>query len=79
VITLSDTGEGMTSDQLAHIFERFYRGDTARDRDAGGAGIGLTIAKGLTEAQGGTLTAASPGPGRGATFTLTLRSADRPD
>ncbi|WP_143341132.1 ATP-binding protein, partial [Corynebacterium bouchesdurhonense] len=55
-----------------HIFERFYRGDAARSRDNGGAGIGLTISKALIEAHGGTLTATSPGPGRGAVFALRL-------
>ena len=72
VIRVADTGEGIGAEQLPHIFERFYRGDTARDRDHGGSGIGLTIAKALAEAHGGTLTADSPGPGGGAVFTLTL-------
>ena len=72
VIRVADTGEGIGAEQLPHIFERFYRGDTARDRDHGGSGIGLTIAKALAEAHGGTLTADSPGPGRGAVFTLVL-------
>ena len=44
----------------------------ARSRDNGGAGIGLTISKALIEAYGGTLTATSPGPGRGAEFALRL-------
>ncbi|MFZ1412119.1 MAG: HAMP domain-containing sensor histidine kinase [Micropruina sp.] len=74
-ITVTDTGEGMTPDQLSHIFERFYRGDTARDRDAGGSGIGLTIAKALAETHGGSLTASSEGPGRGSSFVLTLPAA----
>lgn len=47
-------------------------GDAVRSRDNGGAGIGLTISKALIEAHGGTLTATSPGPGRGAVFTLRL-------
>lgn len=72
VIAVSDTGEGMTSDQLAHIFERFYRGDGARERDAAGSGIGLTIARALARAHGGTLTAHSEGPGQGATFEVRL-------
>lgn len=46
--------------------------DTVRSRDNGGAGIGLTISKALIEAHGGTLTATSPGPGRGAVFALRL-------
>ena len=63
-------GEGIPPGQLGHIFERFYRGGAARSRDNGGAGIGLTISKALIEAHGGTLTASSPGPGRGAVFAL---------
>lgn len=72
LIHVADDGEGIPPDQLRYIFERFYRGDAARSRDAAGAGIGLTISKALIEAHGGTLTATSPGPGRGAVFTLRL-------
>lgn len=77
-VTVADTGDGMTEEQLAHIFERFYRGDTARARDRAGSGIGLTIAKALAEAHGGSLTATSPGPGAGATFILTLPAPQSP-
>jgi signal transduction histidine kinase len=72
ILAVSDTGEGMTREQLAHIFERFYRGDSARVTDRGGSGIGLTIARAIVEAHGGRLTASSAGPRRGATFTVTL-------
>ena len=71
-ISVADTGQGMTAEQLAHIFERFYRGDAAREADKGGSGIGLTIAKALAEAHGGSLTATSDGEGTGATLRLTL-------
>jgi signal transduction histidine kinase len=71
-IVIADTGEGITPEHLPHIFERFYRVDTARDRARGGSGIGLTIAGALITAHGGTLTAASDGPGCGAQFTITL-------
>jgi signal transduction histidine kinase len=70
--TVSDTGEGMTADQLQHVFERFYRGDHARDRERQGSGIGLTISRAIVAAHGGTLTAASPGPGHGSVFTATV-------
>ena len=72
LIHVADDGEGIPPGQLGHIFERFYRGDAARSRDNGGAGIGLTISKALIEAHGGTLTATSPGPGGGAVFALRL-------
>jgi signal transduction histidine kinase len=71
-ITISDTGEGIAAEHLPHIFERFYRADAARDRAHGGSGIGLTIARALITAHGGTLTAASDGPGTGTRFTITL-------
>jgi len=69
---VTDTGEGIGSEHLAHVFDRFYRADTARDRNAGGSGIGLSISKALVEAHGGTITVASAGPGRGSTFTVLL-------
>lgn len=71
-ITVRDTGEGIADDHLGRIFERFYRVDSARDRDHGGAGIGLTIAKAIVEAHGGHITAHSEGLGTGTTFTITL-------
>ena len=77
-ISVADTGQGMTAEQLAHIFERFYRGDAARQADKGGSGIGLTIAKALAEAHGGTLTATSDGEDAGATLRLTLRRRTHP-
>lgn len=79
VISVTDTGDGLTPNQLTQVFERFYRADSARNRDAGGAGIGLTIARGLARAHGGTLTASSPGPGHGSTFTLALPAAPTTD
>ena len=54
------------------MFERFYRADSARDREHGGAGLGLAIAKALVEAHGGAISVASAGPGGGATFTLAM-------
>lgn len=72
VIEVVDTGEGIPEGSLGKVFERFYRADTARDRDHGGAGIGLAISKALVEAHGGSITARSGGPGRGAAFELRL-------
>jgi signal transduction histidine kinase len=71
-ITVTDTGEGIAAEHLPHVFERFYRADPARDGAHGGSGIGLSIARALVAAHGGTLTAASAGPGAGASFTITL-------
>jgi signal transduction histidine kinase len=77
-IRVTDTGEGIAPEHLPHIFERFYRADTARDQAHGGSGIGLTIARALATAHGGTLTAASDGPGTGAQLTITLPGAPDP-
>lgn len=71
-ITVTDTGIGLTAEQLAHIFERFYRVDKSRSRAGGGSGIGLTISKHLVEVHNGRLTAASPGLNQGSTFTIVL-------
>lgn len=71
-IEVGDTGDGLTGEQLSQVFERFYRGDSARDRDHGGSGIGLTISKALVEAHGGRITAQSDGLGAGSTFTVVL-------
>jgi signal transduction histidine kinase len=70
-VSVADTGEGIPADELALIFERFYRVDRSRTRKTGGSGLGLTIAKRLVEAHGGTIEAESE-PGRGSTFTFTL-------
>jgi signal transduction histidine kinase len=69
---ITDSGVGLTPDQLAHIFERFYRVDKSRSRAYGGSGIGLTIAQSLAQAMGGEIRAESAGPGQGSSFTLTL-------
>lgn len=75
-ITVTDSGDGLTQTQRDQVFDRFYRTDTSRARDAGGSGIGLTIARSLARAHQGSLTAHSPGPHQGSTFTLTLPIAD---
>lgn len=74
-IIVQDTGIGISPEALPYIFERFYRADRSRSRVAGGSGIGLTISRHLVQAHGGTLTAASPGPGQGSTFTVNLPRA----
>ena len=81
VFNVTDDGEGIATEHLPHLFDRFYRADSARDRGHGGSGIGLAIVKALTEAHGGRVTARSDGPGHGSTFTVAVpidaRSAAR--
>ena len=70
-IDISDTGEGIQAEDLPHIFERFYRGDKARTRSSGGAGLGLAIAAGIVKAHQGTIKVEST-RGKGATFLIEL-------
>jgi signal transduction histidine kinase len=70
-IAVADDGEGIEPDFLPHVFDRFSRADGARQRDTGGVGIGLAIARLAVEAHGGTIDVASQ-LGVGTTFTITL-------
>lgn len=74
-LAVTDSGEGIPPELLGRVFERFYRTDSARTRDRGGSGIGLTIARAIAEAHGGSLRAESDGEGHGARFVLTLPAA----
>ncbi|MGB8021949.1 MAG: HAMP domain-containing sensor histidine kinase [Candidatus Nanopelagicales bacterium] len=75
-IRIADDGEGIPPDQLETVFTRFHRVDPARSsQDGSGAGLGLTIARAIITGHGGTLTAASAGPGRGAAFTIRVPAA----
>jgi histidine kinase len=69
---IHDTGIGIPAEHLAHIFDRFYRVDKSRSRAHGGSGVGLTIARHLVEAQGGSIWAESGGENKGSTFVFTL-------
>ncbi len=72
LITVQDSGIGISEGDMPHIFERFYRVDKSRSRAGGGSGIGLTISKHLVEAHGGRIWVESPGPGGGSSFFFTV-------
>ena len=80
-IEVADSGAGIDPDFLPYVFDRFRQADSSSSRRHGGLGLGLAIARQLVELQGGTITVASPGPGRGATFSLHLpiRAGEEPD
>lgn len=70
-VSVADTGKGIPSEDLPHVFDRLYRVDPSRTRSTGGAGLGLTIAKQLVEAHGGSIHVESP-EGEGSRFSFTL-------
>lgn len=71
MVSVEDTGPGITAEHLPRLFERFYRVDTARSRELGGTGLGLSIVKHLAESMGASVRVAST-PGRGSTFEVRL-------
>nr|WP_269301765.1 HAMP domain-containing sensor histidine kinase [Rhodococcus sp. H36-A4] len=75
LLEVRDTGPGLSAEESAHVFERFYRADSSRTRESGGSGLGLSIVAALVRAHGGTVTVDSA-PGQGATFRVELPRID---
>ena len=73
---VTDTGTGIPAEDLPHVFERFYRGSTARHHTPTGAGLGLAISASLVEAMNGSISVESK-PGKGTTFTISLPRAEQ--
>lgn len=71
VVTISDTGIGISPEELPHIFDRFFKADHSRGRSLSGSGLGLSISRKIVELHGGTI-AASSEPGQGTSFIVTL-------
>ena len=76
MLTVIDSGRGIVAELLPHVFDRFRQGESGTTRSHGGLGLGLSIARQLVELHGGTIEAASPGEGGGATFTVRLPAVD---
>ncbi len=72
VFAVRDSGEGLEPEQLAAVFERFYRSDKSRSRATGGSGLGLAIVKAIVAAHGGQVSAQSAGKNQGSTFRIQL-------
>jgi two-component system OmpR family sensor kinase len=70
-LSVSDSGPGLTEQEAAQVFERFYRVDSSRTRASGGVGLGLSIVSAVAEAHGGSA-GARPTPGGGATFVVAI-------
>jgi signal transduction histidine kinase len=75
VVDVADTGIGIPVEFLPHVFDKFRQEDASHTRAHQGLGLGLTIARQLTELHGGTITATSAGRNQGALFTVTLPAA----
>jgi signal transduction histidine kinase len=78
-VVVTDEGRGIAKEHLADIFRMFARPGIGDAQRTGGLGVGLAVAKQLVEQQGGTIEAASDGPGCGATFTVAFARAHRTD
>ena len=76
LVEVEDHGPGIPPAELAHLFERFHRGDSSRARDTGGYGLGLAISKALIEAYGGTITPEST-PGQGTRMKVSLPLSEK--
>lgn len=79
IVSISDDGIGISTDLLPRIFDLFVQSDRSLDRSEGGLGIGLSVVQKIVEMHGGSVSAASPGPGRGATFEITLPLIEPPE
>lgn len=75
VLTVTDTGTGIASEDLPHVFERFYRADKSRGRAEGRSGLGLAISKAIVDAHGGSIEVTSQ-PGAGSTFIVRLPAGE---
>ena len=78
ILQVRDEGQGITSEELPHIFKMFVQGEQSLDRPQGGIGLGLTLVQRLAEMHGGEVSVFSAGRGQGASFTVRLPVAEAP-
>jgi signal transduction histidine kinase/CheY-like chemotaxis protein len=78
VLEVADDGQGIAPEHLPRVFELFYQADPSIERTSGGLGIGLTLVQQLAQLHGGSVDAASPGKGQGATFTVRIPATSAP-
>lgn len=76
-ITVTDDGTGIAAEDVPKVFDRLYRTDESRTRGTGGSGLGLSIARAIVAAHGGTIEVASDGLGKGTTVRITLPAEER--
>src|SRR5262249_22487120 len=76
-IEVKDTGEGISPDFLPYVFARFTQADSTSTRRYSGLGLGLALVRQFVELHGGSVSAASDGPGHGSTFVITLPLAEQ--
>jgi signal transduction histidine kinase len=74
VLSVKDSGQGLLPDQLAAVFDRFYRADKSRSRETGGTGLGLAIVKAIVESHDGRVQVSSDGLGKGSQFSIYLQT-----
>ena len=79
LITVNDSGQGIATELLPHVFERFRQADSSNTRSSGGLGLGLSIVRQLVELHRGTVTAESPGENAGTTFRIMLPVPSLPE
>ena len=72
LLSIADSGIGISPADLPHVFERFFRADKARSRAHGGTGLGLSIAQYIAQVHGGRIDVTSEGTNRGSTFSVRL-------
>ena len=79
LVTVQDSGEGLSPELLPHIFDLFSQGERTPDRSQGGLGLGLALVKSLVQLHGGHVDAVSAGPGQGSIFSVTLPRGVAPE